>query len=67
MLPKIYYIISFLLWISITKDSNLNLKPCAVIGMNYFNTICHRWTQIKCDMDEAWPPKTAGHSATLHR
>ena len=35
----------------------------SIYPLNFVN---HRWTQIKCDMDEAWPPKTAGHSATLH-
>lgn len=34
--------------------------------LHIFNLLESKWTQIKFDMGEAWPPKTAGHSATLH-
>eukprot|EP00088_Acartia_fossae_P036709 TRINITY_DN3790_c1_g2_i3.p1 TRINITY_DN3790_c1_g2~~TRINITY_DN3790_c1_g2_i3.p1 ORF type:complete len:758 (-),score=164.78 TRINITY_DN3790_c1_g2_i3:359-2632(-) len=34
--------------------------------LHIFNIAESRWTQIKCDERDAWPPKTAGHSATLH-
>jgi len=34
--------------------------------LHTFNIAESKWTQIKCDERDAWPPQTAGHSATLH-
>lgn len=34
--------------------------------LHIYNIAESRWTQIKCEESDAWPPKTAGHSATLH-